>query len=202
MKRRIKTIILDILVVCLLSNLGCNYKVINYGLSKEVTQFTTDSFDIAKAIGSEYKIIRCRVKNGKLLISALRDNQKSYFIIIDLRSRIIEHLIPDPFNNYIASSFDISKDSLFAVSALRPDTLFVTSLNTKKLNIFFLDFKQAISPGQIIFSKDHLFLFNDVYGIAVLNLDDLSKTVFHNDGSLGMIHPQSSRDCNLNCVKG
>ena len=193
---RFKIVIPFIFLAYLLVTTGCKPTPINYTLTSAIASYTNDSLDIAKTIGSSYKIIDCRIKDNKILIKAVKKitpangGQYCYFLIINLSTSKIENIVADPFDDYIASSFDIDADKLYTMSALESDTLFITSLKTNEIKKIVLGFDKAISPGEILISQNQLFIYGDLYGIAVINTNTFAKTVFHNTGHT--INPQSS----------
>src|SRR5690606_173158 len=55
--------------------------------------------------------------------------------------------------------------------------------------------------------QNQVFLINDVWGFGVINQKDFSKVIFHNEGAIGLVNPQSSTlsfpvDSSLNLLSG
>lgn len=191
---------------CLMNVAGCKSKKTNFTLSSDISKYTTNSLDLSSIIGSGYKIISTVIKKKMLLIKAVKSDT-SLFIGIDMLSGKELFNKSDPSNDYISSTFDITKDSIFSLSSLVPSEIFVTSISDGGTLMKIVDFERNIRPGRIILNQSQIFLVNDVWGIGVIRQRDFSKVVFHNEGVIGLVSPKSSTlsfpiDSSLNLLSG
>ncbi|THU34987.1 PQQ-like beta-propeller repeat protein [Niastella caeni] len=185
---------------------GCKTQITNIALSPDITKYTSHSLDFPSIIGNEYKIISTVVKQKKLLVKATRSDT-SFFIGVDLLKGNVFFIKPDPSNDYVSSTFDISGDSIFSLSSLTPSEIFITNIKSDNTQKKAVDFEKATRPGKIVLNHNQIFLLNDVYGVGVVNQINFKQIMFHNEGITGLVNPQSSTlsfpvNSSLNLISG
>lgn len=207
MALQIRTIILCLFCFLGLTNItGCKSQITSFALSPDITKYTAHSLELPSIIGSEYKVINTVIKQGVLLVKATKADT-CFFIGVDLTTGRILFNKLDPSDNYISSTFDIINDSIFSLSSLRPSEIFITNIETGNIQKRVVDFEKKARPGRIVLNQNQVFLINDVWGFGVINQKDFSKVIFHNEGAIGLVNPQSSTlsfpvDSSLNLLSG
>lgn len=192
--------------ICLINITGCNSQTTNFTLQSALTKYTVHSLELPSIIGSEYKVISTIIKQNILLIKATKTDT-CFFIGVDLATRKILFNKPDPSNDYVSSTFDIANNSIFSLSSLVPSDIFITNIETGNIQKRIVDFEKETRPGRIVLNQNQIFLINDVWGVGVLNQKDFNKVIFHNEGAVGIVNPQSSTlsfpvDNSLNLLSG
>lgn len=192
--------------LCLTNITGCKSQTTTFTLSPDLTKYTAHSLELPSIIGTQYKVISTTIKQGVLLVKATKTDT-CFFIGVDLKTGKILFNKPDPSNDYVSSTFDITNDSIFSLSSLLPSEIFITNIETGNIEKKIMNFSKAVEPGSIILNKNQIFLINDVWGFGVINQKDFSKVMFHNEGAIGLVNPQSSTlsfpvDSSLNLLSG
>lgn len=171
------------------------------------SKYTTHSLNVPTFTGTSFKVIQCKIKSGKLIVKAIDKMDNAHFFVIDMAEKKLENEITSPVKDYFSTSFDTDADNLYVLSALRPDTLFVSSLHSGKTSSIPFHFEKRALPSDIAVSGSQVFLYRDVYGIAALNTKSRNAAIFHNEGATGLVNPLSSTlslplDSSLNLLSG
>jgi hypothetical protein len=149
---------------------GCSSSGEQPYLKSPIGKFAKDSFDVGKALGKGFKVIESKIKCGKILLVALKDqNKTTCFIIGDLKTKKIERIINDPAND-MYSVFDVEDSILISCSPLIRNKYYRLNLGTNEQKIFAIEQDQPLDAGNIILNKEQLFITNDVYGANVIDL--------------------------------
>ena len=148
--------------------------------NKVIGKYLTDSLDVKKLIGRDLKIIDEKIKDGRLLIKAVSQLDSSYFIIADIKKKIIVKKIRDPFNRYYTSSFDVSNNDIISFDATDNQLIYkATLLKNSTFNVVYRN--KFLLPHKIVLNNNHqLFLTDNVYGISFVDLKSLKENDFAN----------------------
>lgn len=189
---------------CLLKMVSCDSQAPDYALSHDITKYTVHSLDIRSIVGSEYKIVGTIIKQGQLLVKAVKFDS-AFFIAINLVSGKVLFNKPDPTNDIFTSTFDINNESVISLSPLKASDIHITNIKTNEVVKKIVAFERATQPGTLISNEGQIFLLNDVWGVGVIKQSDYSKIHFHNEVEIG--NPQSCTmslpvDDSLNLLSG
>lgn len=176
------------LMVLLLSE--CSSPQTDYRLSPDITKYARDSFDIKGALGGRYKILSCKIKNGKVLISTIDATHKSYFVIADIKNKKIEHIINNPIEDYYSTTWDATPTTVIWADVTKPYDLSFFNLNTETTHKEKASSGDWLSSTDIISCGNQLFYLGGPYGVAFVDIKGLSKYVYRTVGNT--TNPMSS----------
>jgi hypothetical protein len=148
-------------------------------LNENVVKFTKGSLDARKIIGEKFKIIRDKIKDGKLLLGTTRSNSdSSFFIVVDIAHKKTENVFRDPFNLYYATDFDINGPKAVFSSAL-DSNIFLEDVNNQNKRFDVIKTRLHMTRGgYLVLNKDQLYLLHNVYGVSMVNIQNKKQLYF------------------------
>jgi outer membrane protein assembly factor BamB len=184
-----------LLMILAIGLVQCNTKDSNY--RNYLHANFTNSLDIRALIGDDRPIIDIIIKNGKALLTVTTEPGKghdsTFYIVLDIAKKQQIGAVVSPVA-YIESRVDINGDSLFCVSAFKPECMHVINIKTGQVNERTVKNSTSSLPGDLVAFDQFVVLTNGLYNTAIVNRASGEVRMFEND----FITNQHAVSCPLN----
>lgn len=151
-------------------------------ISRTLDNIYDSKMDLGKVVGKGMKISRIDFKKGyaQCLLVSETDPPSSYFALINLSTKKIEHLVKNTFGEYYSMSFDVYGDTLFCVSGLNAKKIYRVNLRANRVYERNFEYNSPLSPGVLFAFSKYNFLGESVYGSVVVISDASLANVYKN----------------------
>ena len=151
-------------------------------------QYSSNSLQLRDILGKEYRLLSWKISDGKILAQVHKsgnqsaDATASELRIIDMAQGKVIFSGINPTIDNTGLDFDLINDSTIAISnALQPADVYYTNIRsgaTEKKQVRFDN--TANRPGIIAAKGNQLFLVQNVYGFAVVDMGASTGKVYGN----------------------